>query len=172
MVRVQERGKVSFAAKYRELYGGEQSELDALYFGAPVRIYQATSKRWEGPFKFVSKDEETVCVEITQCRKLFRAYAGKMDTSSFHKERGASEALTLDHALYAANGSEDIVQVTEDGAGKFKEFRMKELSGLKEAGVFHFVTKIRVPRGSLIYGTRFVDLVKKQLEVQKLSNLD
>lgn len=51
--RVQTRRELSFAAKYRGPYGWEKSQLDALQYGAPVRVYRNKSKTWEGPFNSV-----------------------------------------------------------------------------------------------------------------------
>lgn len=54
------RRKIAFAAKYHGPYGSERIYLDNLSLGSPVLIYHTRTKKWEGPFYFVSKDGGTV----------------------------------------------------------------------------------------------------------------
>lgn len=63
--------KVSFARKYKGPFGNEQQHLDKLNFGATVRVFNETSRTWEGSFKLVSKNEETLCVKLSHGRRLF-----------------------------------------------------------------------------------------------------
>lgn len=79
VAREQMKRKLAFALKYCGPYGKERSDLDALAFGQPVRVYRQKSKRWEGPFKFISKEGDTVCVQFLLGRRIFRSHVVNPD---------------------------------------------------------------------------------------------
>jgi len=153
--------RVQFALKYRGPYGKEQTELDNLHYGAPVRVYRDVSKTWEGPFKFVSKEGETVCVQLPHGRRIFRSHVVKSvkpdetpkDTStddpsvdaipsagSSGTNKDNTEAPSTD-TLHALFGEDGHVYATKDSDRNFEESRCAELSGLEKAKVFKIVDR-------------------------------
>ena len=56
--------RISFALKHTSSPKAKETsaELFNLPSGAPVLVYRTTSKLWEGPFKFISMEGETVIV--------------------------------------------------------------------------------------------------------------
>ena len=141
--------KLSFAARYRGPYGKESCELDELHFGAPILVYRKTSSTWEGPFRFISKEGETVCVQLPRGRKIFRSNVVKPFKQSTSNEK-VEQVLSC---FYSDKTSPD-----------FKTSRQKELQGLIKQGVFKVVKRSSVPSGTRIYGSRFVDSLKQKID--------
>lgn len=176
--REQCKRKVQFGLKYRGPYGKEQTELDKLHYGAPVRVYREKAKMWDGPFKFVSKEGETVCVQLPRGRRIFRSHVVKpvkydvndetsTATASSNQSSStdctkAAEETPSDTALYALFGDEYHVYATASTTHSFQDSRRAELAGLKKAKVFKVVDRCTVPKGTRIYGTRWVDTLKPQ----------
>jgi len=161
----QAKRRVLFALRYRGPYGKERTDLDKLHFGAPVRVFRDTSNTWEGPFKFVSKDGETVCVQLPHGRRIFRSHVVKT-------VKDDSELTTMDESTPASPGrpSEEVINamfnekgyafIAESTESDFKTSREAEISGLRKAEVFKIVDRCIVPEGHRIYGTRWIDSVK------------
>ena len=164
--------KVAFGLKYRGPYGKESSSLDKLQFGAPVRVFRETSKKWEGPFKFVWKEGETVCVQLSHGRKIFRSHAVKYDRSvpnatMMNEQEGDTciedtVFLSIEDVVMANSDNIAVLAADDEDPDDFSSSRAKELNGLNSMGVFKVVDKSDVPDGQRIYGTRFVDQIKEK----------
>ena len=144
--------KVSLGMKYRGPFGKERSDLDNIYFGAPVRVYRETSKTWEGPHKFVSKDGETVVVQMPHGHRIFRSHVVRpVPLNSIEPSQDLIN-LMVDDDAYAYTVPTD--EHTFVGA------RNREVKGLFDQKVFEVVDRSNVPQGFRIYGTKWVDLLK------------
>jgi len=161
----QAKRRVQFALKYKGPYGNERKDLDSLHFGTPVRVFRENSERWEGHFKFIFKEGETVCVQLPHGRKIFRSHVVKpvkkdsvpCTTSNI----GNFNPENLPTSLMVMFGDEGML-ATPNGKHSFKDSRRAELSGLKKARVFKVLDRSDVPLGTRIYGTRWVDSLKKK----------
>lgn len=40
--------------------------------GSPILLYRPITKKWDGPFKFISVDKETAVVQLRRGQKIFR----------------------------------------------------------------------------------------------------
>jgi hypothetical protein len=90
--KTQAEAKIAFGLRYKGPFGNEREDLTSLVFGAPVRVYREGTKKWEGPFKFVSVDGNTACVELPSGRKIFRSVA-KCDFARNRKGRPSPDPL-------------------------------------------------------------------------------
>ena len=59
---------MNFGLRYKGPHGKERQDLDKLNFGASVPVYREKSREWEGPFKFISKEGETIVVQMPHGR--------------------------------------------------------------------------------------------------------
>ena len=139
--------KVQFALRYRGPFGKERDDLDKLPFGSQVLVYRETTSKWEGPFKFIFKDGETVCLELGHGRRIFRSNVVKPYTSSSDYSQERAE-------VHAALQSFDEYQPD------YISSRRKELDGLIQQGVFKVVDRASLPKNTRIFGSRFVDEMK------------
>jgi len=146
--------------KYRSQYGKERTDLDGLHFGAPARLFRVTSKNWEGPFKFASKEGETVCVQLPHERRIFRSYVVK----TVKADNPVKENGSLDIVSPTDENVDKLLLATSNQQQSFKEFRREELYGLMKAKVFEVVDKSSVPHGKRIYGTKWVEIIKKRVD--------
>ena len=177
--REQTKRRVSFGLGYRGPYGKERLDLDQLQFGAPVRVFRETTKKWEGPYKFVNKFGETVTVQLPQGRRIFRSHVVrpvkntddiKLDSvvglpSSVHATASASTGVDLSHyALRDTMGSMNYSLHISENTKEIEFARKRELVGLTKAGVFQIVNRSTVPKGKRIYGTRWVDTIKQNTD--------
>ena len=80
--KFQTKQKVKLGRKHRGPYPGERHDLECLKYGDEVLVFRQKSKTWEGPFKFVSLEGETVCISLPHGRKIFRSNAVKPYPSS------------------------------------------------------------------------------------------
>ena len=66
--------RINFALRHTPTPKAKEksAELYNLPSGAPVLVYRTTTKLWEGPFKFISIDGETVVVQLARGRRIFR----------------------------------------------------------------------------------------------------
>ena len=82
--REQAKRRLSFALKHSGgPIGKEISEkLRDLPSGSPVLVYCTVTKRWEGPFLFISVQGETAVIQLPRGRKIFRTSCIKPWTES------------------------------------------------------------------------------------------
>jgi hypothetical protein len=157
------RRRVQFGLHYKGPFGNERQDLDALQFGAEVSVYRAASGRWEGPFRFVSKEGETVVVELANGRKIFRSNAVRpwrvtADTCRATDIRGVAENDTND---VAADGEKECPHaLAADKGTEFDDSRRSEIDGLMQRGVFRIVPRSEVVPETRIYRTKWVDSYK------------
>jgi hypothetical protein len=150
--KAQAEARIAFGLRYRGPFGNERTDLTSLVFGSPVRVYREGTKTWEGPFKFISVDGDTVCVEVPSGRKMFRSNVVKI------AETRRAQTLAPDKFIGLLDHTENDDQaIGQDFSGS----RKLELQGLNDRGVFEVVKKCEVPDGVRIYGTRWIDTVKK-----------
>lgn len=69
--RYQCKRKLEFSKSYKGPMPGEREDLNKLKFGDEVLVYRQKSKTREGPFRFINKGGETVCVEFPHGRRIF-----------------------------------------------------------------------------------------------------
>lgn len=67
------RRRTFFACRDRVPFGNEQQHPRKSGYGASVHLNRKTSKKWEGMFQFVSKDGETVCVQLPHVQRILRS---------------------------------------------------------------------------------------------------
>lgn len=181
--KVQAQRRVAFGLRHP---GGPKAkenseELSRLPAGSPVYVYRKTTEKWDGPFPFIHIDGETVVVQLPRGRKIFRSNVVKPQNSpSFPKENlqgsttqspvelsnepGAIEEdenfLCSDISLQAMFGPGSYLYCTPDEPRDFSKSRMTELQGLEERQTFEVVKLSSVPKGTRIYGSRWVDTLK------------
>ena len=163
--------------------GKESSEsLKNLPAGSSVLVYRKDSKKWEGPYTFINIDGETVTVQLPHGRKIFRSHVVKPVTNSILRhqvEEKSSEVKSDDNfddndlsledeqtqALFSEqddNATYSFATIVMKPSNKhtFKESRKKELKGLMDRNIFSIVDRSSVPKGTRIFGTRWVDALK------------
>lgn len=159
----QGKRKLALARRYRGPFGGERSDLDSLQYGALVRVYRNGSRIWEGPFRFVAKDGDTVCVQLPHGRRIFSSHVVKPDLSANAQQSIAPlSSPVVEPSTQPGNESAAFIDEIGDQGFQaraqadvqlFKTSRAKELQGLLEAGVFKIVERRSVLKGTRIYGT-------------------
>ncbi|PXF44444.1 hypothetical protein BWQ96_05814 [Gracilariopsis chorda] len=140
---------VDFAEKYRGPYRNEQEEIDSLPFASPVLVYGESSKTWERPHPFVSKEGENVCVQLPHGRKIFRSHVVKPVTNIRREEllptdSDSSEMQTTD---FADDNEDGFLFATNANPGSFVEARMKKLKNLQYINIFKVVHRSELPDG-------------------------
>lgn len=181
VTREQAKRRIALGLKSKSPKGVEHStELRKLPAGAKVYVFRQKTKKWEGPFIFVEIQGETVTVQLPAGRKIFRSSVVKpvvrstfRETAPYNNNVSRKEQNTtneqepnfaftsfseqLTHVLYGASKMEVH---GKESAHLFSESRKKEWLGLLENGTFKIVKRSNVPKGTRIYGCRFVDSVK------------
>lgn len=71
----QAKRRIAFTLRHPSGPKGKEAseELGKLSPGAKVLVYRTSSGQWEGPFPFISLDNETVVVQLKRGRKIFRS---------------------------------------------------------------------------------------------------
>ena len=175
--------KVAFGLRHTHSPKGKEQEddLSKLPFGSPVYVYRDKPKQWEGPFKFVNLDGNTVTVQLPHGRRIFRSTAVKAKNPTLDDKLESRNPLDgpassiRDSPLHedgtSVNVADDSANYffrspTMDGISDdcFKQSRKEELEGLMKANVFEIVNKSEVGKGSRIYGCRFVDTMKNTID--------
>lgn len=144
-------------------------------------IYRNTSEQYEGPYKFIFKENETICVQTSRGRKLFLSNVVKPCAADSRKELGDEPISYL--AKFDQEVSEDdlfeiifedlcriLFNEEDDSAfstfvlptdgSNFRDARQTELQGISEGNVFEQVPRSSVPKDERIYGIRFIDALK------------
>lgn len=164
VVKEQAKRRLAFALRHPSgPKGKERSErLRKLPAGSPVLIYRTKTKSWEGPFKFISIEDETAVVQLNRGRKIFRSTCVRplvdSDLEHDHEETTA----------WLASGKRkdgDIVRkkITKEkqAAVTYEDSRMAELKGLVDDGTFRPVKLTTLKKDQRIFGSRFVDDLKR-----------
>lgn len=137
------RSRIALGLRYVGPRGAEREDLDKLYPGSKVLVYQTKTKKWEGPFTFIDKSGETVCVQQPKGRQIFRSNVVKP----------APAPDEVNRLFSAAFSSTD-----------FSESRKKENKGLFDRKVFKIVNRSTVAKGVRIYGHKWQDSVKHRVD--------
>lgn len=164
-------------------------ELSRLPAGSPVYVYRNTNKKWDGPFPFIQIHGETVVVQMPSGRKVFRSNVvrssvpplltnEKLQVRDLGSERPDPDERLIDgdnteaHFCESANNvpSDEVLTAMFGESGHdyavlddkhiFIQSRQVELKGLEERETFKVVKISSVPRGTRIYGSRWVDTIK------------
>lgn len=169
--------KLNFAQKYRGPFGRERDDLQNLPFGSPVRVYRPKSNEWEGLFKFVSLDGDTVCVQLPHGRRIFRSHVVKTDSSSNTNLQDNDVADTEENNYSVIDQSNVVLEAMFNEANlsecktstehTFDESMKKELEGLEKLGVFKVIPISEVPKGEIIYNLRWVHALNKDDDDQE-----
>ena len=153
------RRRLQFGLRYKGPYGKEREDLDQLTFGAQVRVYRDQDKKWEGPFKFISKEGETVVVQLPHGRRIFRSNVVKpMEKNEINPPSDNPISEELINMMF---DEKDCMCASVEENQSFSAARQREIRGLMDAGVFEIVDRDQIPQHTRIYGTRWVDVVKK-----------
>lgn len=163
----QVRQRIAFGIKTRgNPKGMESSEkLRQLPAGARVLVYRTKSKSWEGPFTFISIEGETVVVQLKFGRSIFRSSCVKPyvipllndEPDKLNEEGNKHEALT----------SEETNKRKKIDVKDFEKSRRQELDGLIKNGTFIPVDKKDIPEGARVFGSRFIDEIKRAGQGQR-----
>ena len=155
--KVHARTRLQFGMKYKGPVGGEKHDLDNLFPGSLVLVYRNTTKSWEGPYKFIDKEGETVCVQLPHGRRIFRSKAVKPAPVPNIENLQVQYHIDEETVFSNINPSDD----------DFSLSRKKELEGLQRNGVFKVVPLSDVPATMRIYKTGWVDSIKKDEKGQE-----
>lgn len=147
VAKIHAKTRVAFGLKVKSPRGKERSDLDDLFPGAQVLIYRKKSKLWEGPFIFIDKVGETVCVQMPYGRQIFR--------STVVKPAPLKVNHVVDEAYLATNEID------------YSESRKKEWKGLQSRKVFDLVRRSVVPEGTRIHKLGWVDEVRTKVDGSK-----
>ena len=154
---IQAKTRVQFGLRYKGPVGQERDDLDKLFPGAKVLVYRNNPNLWDGPFTFIDRVGETVCIQTPRGRKIFRTTAVKPAPLSMNSSFIANSGDIFDE-LFAAESTDDLF--SSFSGNDFSEARKKELKGLQEGKVFQVVHRSKVPKGMRVYSTGWVDTVK------------
>ena len=163
--QIQAQRKVQFALKYRGPYGREREDLYSPHPCALVLVYRQKGEKWEGPHRFVSIDGDTVVVEQETGRKIFRSNVVK----PYKEELGAFKRESVLMCNDILPDCEEATLFINGDGNQFAESYKKELKGLKEREVFEIVPRSRVPKGTRIHSTKWVDIVKRDAQGNKMN---
>ena len=109
VLQEQSKRRIAFALRHPGIPKDIETtnDLKDLPAGSLVLVYRTVTKKWEGPFKFISIDGETVVVQLPRGRKIFRSVCVKPyiksklklpmeDLSNELDETGTKEAMLDD----------------------------------------------------------------------------
>ena len=154
--------------------GKEHSQkLRSFPAGSDVRVYRDTTKKWEGPFKFIEISGETALVQTACGRKIFCSTAVKPVTESLFDE---NVEPSIENNLCIGKNSQVIDKLFQCEEDESKSFVTKviqnnakidfsgssqeEISELMKRGTFKMIPITDVQKGERIFGMRFVDAIK------------
>jgi len=163
----QAKRKIAFALRHpgSPKANEQEEELTKLPSGSPVLVYRQKSKQWEGPFPLVNIDGRAVVVQLPHGRKIFRSTVVKSAIASKPKENWSEGSAKTDEpcqdVVNTMFGSTECVYTIPDDEHTFAESRQKELEGLQARETFDVVDLSEVPSSTRIYGSRWVDTLKK-----------
>ena len=143
-------------------------EILDLDVGDPVLVYRERTKKWEGPFKFVSQDGKTVKVQPPRGNEQeFSVSAVKPYQKSSTLHTAMREALRRIGCLPVNRNSPresdvySIIIIKDPNDRRFDAAKKNEINGLLNRGAFELVHKSLVPKGANILRGRFVLAIKE-----------
>lgn len=156
--QAQRRVALGLRAKGIPIRGEISEKFLKLPAESPVYVYRAHRKRWEGPFPFIQIDGETVVVQLSPGRRIFRKNVVKPVIWSNLKATPFYET-SINLERFQANREHNVlasIEVNSSTEHAFIQYRMKELNGLIKNNTFKIVYKATVPKGIRICGCRFL----------------
>jgi hypothetical protein len=121
-----------------------------------VLVYRPPKKTWES-YTFINLDGDTVTVQGNDGRKLFRSNVVKPLRRS---ESAVPDSTTL-AAMFGTDFDAQSSCLSAEAESVWEESRKAELRGLHEREMFRIVPKSEIRTGERLYGTRFVDTIKR-----------
>eukprot|EP00171_Calliarthron_tuberculosum_P004960 IDg4960t1 len=121
-----------------------------LPLGSPVLVYRPKLDKYDGPFKLLSLDGETMTVLTPRGLSQFRTTVCK----PFYEEQakpGTAQPIVSSHVC--------VFNSSHTATPSFAASRQKECLGLLENGVFDFVPASNA-KGHRVFRSRFVDEVR------------
>jgi hypothetical protein len=150
------RQKVAVGLKYKGPFGGERVDLTTLLPGDHVLVYRPPKKTWES-YTFINLDGDTVTVQGNDGRKLFRSNVVK----PLRRRESAVPDSTMLAAMFGTDYDAQSSCLSAEADSVWEESRKAELRGLHEREMFRIVPKSEIRTGERLYGTRFVDIIKR-----------
>lgn len=152
--------------------------------GSPVLVYRKTTKKWEGPFRFIYIDGETAVVQLRRGRNIFWSTCIKPWTRSQLQNPYQEELYTSDQQdpknqtnAAAQTTKDDVTNKITDPLFKkpakvkvkrgspeekaFAQSRKDEFEGLLRDGKIKPIPESEIEGNPRIFGLRFVDELKK-----------
>ena len=180
----QAKRRLAFALRHPSSPKSKETSLalQNLPSGSLVLVYRTKSKRWEGPFRYISCEGETVVVQLQRGRRIFRTTCVKPWVKSNFKrnhdspcdndkEEDSEDDTNVYKAVTADENAADYnlgtvprkVNVKRGSKEEeaFSQPRKDELSGLLRDGTFKPIRLTDIPTTARIFGSRFVDELKK-----------
>lgn len=177
--KIQAKARIQFGLRHTGGPKGDEAStrLRQLPAGSPVLVYRTTTRKWEGPFIFISVEDETAIVQTGRGRRIFRSNCVKPTTPSAldddeinaREEQNdeqehmamATNTIEEDTALDCKKGDEKknrrIITARED----FRGSRRKEIEGLLQEGTFEIASRRDLPEGTRVFGSKFIDQLKR-----------
>lgn len=189
-----EQGKRRIAFALRHPSSPKAKELSQrlldLPAGSPVLVYRTKTKQWEGPYKYIAIEGETVTIQLPRGRKIFRTTCVKPwtrpltkhdtnDQDQHTKENCCQPEMIMANIeddtgnnIHNETKMQDDIDLGDEarkvdvkrGSLEEKAFsasRKTELEGLLRDGTFKPTQLSDVPHSTRIFGCRFVDELKK-----------
>lgn len=66
--------KINLGLRYKCPFGNGQSDLRRLSYGKKFLVERQGTRKWEGLFKFINMESETVCLQLHYEREIFRSH--------------------------------------------------------------------------------------------------
>jgi Reverse transcriptase (RNA-dependent DNA polymerase) len=120
--------------------------------GDEVLVYRDPSGQWEGPFRFIAIDGDTVTVQLPHGRQFFRSTVVKPVTEDLRAPARLDKGPQI--AMMAAE-NDKAVHAYDFGAS-----RKLEIDGLKRRETFDVINRSNVPPDLRIFKTKWVDTIK------------
>lgn len=112
------KSRVQLSLRHVGQKGGERTDLDSLFPGSKVLICRNESKHWEGPFTFIDKEGQTVCLQMPQWRRIFKSTLVKPTINP------TSDVQNMDTALNIFEVEENVSIATEQSEGNNLDLQM------------------------------------------------
>lgn len=170
----QSRRRLEFGLTHKEGAKGLESStaLQNLPAGSQVSVHRQTSKSWEGTFKFIHIQGETVFVQLPHGGRMFRQSCVKpiVQPLDWKKECTVQAENTRkeedeDKEVSTANVVHETIPECncedKDLSNHFKASGISEIIGLIDSSTFKIVDDGDIIKVKRIFGSQFVDTIKE-----------
>lgn len=155
------------------------AQLRRLPAGAAVLVYRTTTKKWEGPFTFISFDRETAVVQTGAGRRIFRSKCVKpvtrsefdpvedacKDPDSDEEQITPITGLIIDGGKAGDSNKQKRSKMRKTKyTAAFKESRKEELKRLLRECKFEKTSRKDLPPDTRFFGSRFIYELKRASE--------